>query len=180
MRTEADLVFSIFNSNPDMADNLPLFDLSRTNLLTGGASALSATSLASAVVVLRKSRDISGVGYLGVIPRWLLVPPELEVTALQILAALTNTRASGTAIPQSDIARIEIIVEPRLTSATAWFLLGSNIETIEVGRLSQAGGGGISFETSNDFTTDAYQMKVRLDAGAKALTTKGMVKSVGA
>ncbi len=68
MRTEANLVFSIFNSNPDMADNLPLFDLSRTNLLTGGASALSATSLASAVVVLRKSRDISGVGI------WVLSP----------------------------------------------------------------------------------------------------------
>lgn len=179
-RTEADLVFSIFNNNPLMADSAPLFEASRENLLTGSSSALDATALAKAVIVLRKARDISGVAYLGVRPRWLLVPPELEIIALQLLATLTNTTASASAIPNSDIARIEVIVEPRLDSQTAWFLLGSNIETIEVGRLSQAGGGGISFEAEKDFMTDAYNMKVRLDAGAKALTPKGMVKSSGA
>lgn len=173
-RTEADLVYAIFNDNPLMADGVALFDNSRGNLIAS-AGALSAQYLEDAVIVLRKAKDISGVGYLGIRPRFLLVPPELEITALQLLASLTNTTASATAIPNSDIARIEVIVEPRLTNATDWFLLGSGVETIEVGRL--AGGSGISFETDTNFLTDAFQMKVRLDAGAKALTPKGMVKA---
>jgi hypothetical protein len=173
-RTEADLVYAIFNDNPLMADGVALFDASRGNLISS-SGALDAGYLQAAVIVLRKAKDISGVGYLGVRPRFLLIPPELEMTALQLLATLANTNANAAAIPNSDIARIEVIVEPRLSNATDWFLLGSGVETIEVGRLS--GGSGISFETENNFLTDAFQMKVRLDAGAKALTPKGMVKA---
>lgn len=177
-RTEADLVYSIFNNNPNMADDVPLFDASRGNLLTGAA--LSVESLAAAVAVLRKAKDISGNGYLGVKPRWLIVGPDLEITALQVLASLTNVNSSATAIPSSDMARLEVIVEPRISSATAWFLLGEGVETIEVGRLSSSFGGGISFENDQDFGTDAYRYKVRLDAGAKALSAVGMVKNPGA
>ncbi|MEQ1621403.1 MAG: hypothetical protein ABL919_08350 [Methylococcales bacterium] len=176
-RTEADLVYSIFNTNPAMANAVTLFHASRGNLLTGAPSALSATSLASAVVVLRKAKDISNRGYLGLTPKWLIVPPELEITALQVLATLNNAKASSTAIPDSDFARLQVIVEPRLSSTTGWFLLASGVETIEVGRLT---GNGISFETDNEFTTDTFNMKVRLDAGAKALSALGMVKSAGA
>ena len=71
------------------------------------------------------------------------------------------------------MAKLTVIVEPRLTSATAWYLLGQGVETIEVGRLDQ---NGISFETDKDCSTDAFRMKVRLDAGAKALSPLGMIK----
>jgi phage head maturation protease len=176
-RTEADLVYNIFTGNPVMADGVTLFHADRGNLLTGAGSALSATSLALAVVALRKAKDIGNHGFLGIKPRWLIVPPELEITALQLIGSLTNTQASATAIPNSDFARLEVIVEPRLTSTTAWFLLGQGVETIEVGRLDA---NGISFESSNDFDRDAFKMKVRLDVGAKALSPLAMVNSAGA
>lgn len=176
-RTEADLVYSIFNSNPVMSDGIALFHASHNNLLT--ASVLSVSALGTAVATLRKAKDISGRGFLGVKPQWLVVPPELEILALQTIASLTNTKANANAIPDSDLAKFTVVVEPRLTSATAWFLLGSGIETIEVGRLSSSYGAGISFETDNDFDTDAYNYKVRLDAGAKALSPTGMIKNPG-
>jgi len=59
-RTEADLVYGIFTGNPAMADSVALFHATRGNLLTKGSSALSTTSLALAVVALRKAKDIGG------------------------------------------------------------------------------------------------------------------------
>lgn len=179
-RTECDLVYSIFNSNPLMADNTELFHATRGNLLTGSASAFKSTSLESAITALRKAKDIGNHGYLGIRPQWLIVPPELEFTALALLAVVSNTKASATAIPNSDMAKVEVIVEPRLIDPNSWYLLGSGVETIEVGRLDSSDGNGISFVSDNDFSTDAYRMKIRLEAGAKALSPSGMVKSAGA
>jgi len=140
----------------------------------------------SAMAAIRKAKDIGNNGYLGIKPRWLIVPPDLELMALQILATMVNVQSSSTAIPGSDFAKIEVIVEPRLTTATEWYLIGSGVETIEVGRLQWGGGSdwsgvgaGVSFESEKDFSTDAYNLKVRLDAGAKALSPLGMVKSTG-
>ena len=177
-RTEADLVYNILNNNPKMADGTELFHGTRGNSLTGStASALSELGLSNAVIVLRKAKDIGNRGYLGLRPRWLIVPPELEMTAIKLLAALNNTKANMSAIPNTDFAQIEVIVEPRLTSPASWFLLAQGIETIEVGRLTN---NGISYESDQEFNTDAFFMKVRLDAGAKALSPLGMIKSLGA
>lgn len=114
------------------------------------------------------------------------MPPELEIAALQLLATLVNAQSSSTAIPNCDFARIEVIVEPRIAVATNWYLIGTGVETIEVGRLQWGGGSdcsgtaaGVSFEAEKDFSTDAYNLKVRLDAGAKALSPLGMVKATG-
>ena len=185
-RTECDLVYSVLATNANMSDSVPLFDATRGNLLTGTDSALEAMSLATAMSVIRKARDIGDNGYLGIRPRWLIVPPELEVMALQILAVMVNFQSSSTAIPNSDIAKIEVIVEPRLSTTTEWYLVGSGVETIEVGRLQWGGGSdwsptgaGVSFESEKDFDTDSYKLKVRLDAGAKALSPLGMVKATG-
>lgn len=185
-RTECDLVYSVLSTNANMADTVALFAAARGNLLTGATSALDAASLASAVSALRKQKDIGDNGYLGSKPRWLIVPPELEITALQLLATLVNAQSSSTAIPNSDFARIEVIVEPRIAVATNWYLIGTGVETIEVGRLQWGGGSdwsgtaaGVSFEAEKDFSTDAYNLKVRLDAGAKALSPLGMVKATG-
>ncbi len=172
-RKESDLVYSILTGSHLMADGGELFSLARGNLIdylpyAGG--------LAMAVSVLRKAKDIGGNGYLGLRPKWLIVPPDLEMTALTQLASLNNPTPNASAIPSSDFAKIILIVEPRIESATAWYLLGEGVERIEVGHLNS---NGISFETDQSFSTDSTNMKVRLDVGAKALSPLGMVKSTG-
>jgi hypothetical protein len=172
-RTESDLVYSILTGSHVMADTVELFHASRGNLI---ADVLDAAGLGAAISILRKAKDIGNRGYLGLRPAWLIVPPELELKALQLLASLNNPTANANAVPGSDFAKISLIVEPRIESATSWRLLGEGVERIEVGHLND---NGISFETENNFSTDAMNMKVRLDCGAKALSPLAMIKSTG-
>lgn len=172
-RTESDLVYNILTGSHIMADDAELFTQGRGNLIN---NLLDAAGLAAAVSVLRKAKDIGGVGYLGLRPGWLLVGPDQEMAALELLAKLSNPTANASAIPSSDFAKIVLIVEPRIESAQDWFLLGVGMERIEVGHLDQ---NGISFESEKDFSTDALDFKVRLDVGAKALSPLAMIKSTG-
>lgn len=172
-RTESDLVYSILTGSHIMADTVELFAAGRGNLI---ANILDAAGLAAAVSVLRKAKDIGGYGYLGLRPRWLIVGPDLEMDALELLAALNNPTANASAIPTSDFAKISLIVEPRIESATGWYLLGEGVERVEVGHLDL---NGISFESDKDFSTDGMNMKVRLDVGVKALSPLAMLKSTG-
>ncbi|WP_174624948.1 HK97 family phage prohead protease [Candidatus Methylobacter favarea] len=173
-RKESDLVYSILTGSHIMADTIELFAAARGNLI---ANVLDAAGLSAAVSVLRKAKDIGGFGYLGLRPKWLVVGPDQEMAALQLLATLNNPTANAAAVPGSDFARINLIVEPRIESPSIWFLLGEGMERIEVGHLDA---NGISFESEQSFNDDATHMKVRLDAGAKALSPLAMVKSTGA
>jgi len=172
-RTESDLVYSILTDSHIMADTIELFAASRGNLIS---DILIDAGLAAAISILRKAKDIGNRGYLGLRPAWLIVSPDQELDALKILASLNNPTANANAIPGSDFAKIKLIVEPRIESPTAWYLLGEGVERIEVGHLND---NGISFETENNFSTDAMNMKVRLDCGAKALSPLAMIKSTG-
>lgn len=172
-RTESDLVYSILTGSHVMADTVELFHALRGNLID---DVLNSAGLGVAISVLRKAKDIGNRGYLGLRPAWLIVSPDQELTSLQILASLNNPTANANAVPGSDFAKIKLIVEPRIESATDWYLLGEGVERIEVGHLND---NGISFETENNFGTDAMNMKVRLDCGAKALSPLAMIKSTG-
>ena len=172
-RKESDLVYSILTGSHIMADSVELFAAGRGNLI---ANVLDAPGLAAAVSVLRKAKDIGGFGYLGLRPQWLLVGPDQEIAALELLAKLNNPYGNAVAIPTSDYAKISLIVEPRIESNKLWFLLGDGVERIEVGHLDV---NGISFESEKNFSTDAMDMKVRLDCGAKALSPLAMIKSTG-
>ena len=172
-RKESDLVYSILTESHLMADGFELFADTRGNHID---DVLAEPGLAAAVAILRKAKDIGGFGYLGLKPRWLIVGVDQEMAALELLAKLNNPIANSLAIPNSDFSKISLIVEPRIESATAWYLLAAGVETVEVGHLDV---NGISFDTDQSFNTDALNMKVRLDCAAKALSPLGMVKSTG-
>jgi len=80
----------IFTANngggPTLSDGLPLFHASHGNL---GSTALSYSSWVAARNAMRKQSEVGSGERLGFLtaPRFLLVPPDLEVTALQILAS---------------------------------------------------------------------------------------------
>jgi len=71
---------------------------------------------------------------------------------------LNNPTANAAAIPNSDFAKIVLIVEPRIESATGWYLLGEGMERIEIGHLDI---NGISFESEKDFSTDSLSMNLK-------------------
>jgi len=83
-------VSSIFTANsglgPTMSDSVALFDASHSNL---GTTALSWSEYVVVRTAMRKQTEVHSSERLGALtaPRYILVPPDLEITALQILAS---------------------------------------------------------------------------------------------
>ena len=80
-------IFTVTNGlGPTMSDGTRLFDAAHGNL---GSTALSVTSYAAARTAMRKQAELNSAERLGALtaPKFLLVPPDLEITALQVLAS---------------------------------------------------------------------------------------------
>lgn len=80
-------IFTVNNGGgPTLSDGVNLFHASHGNL---GSTALSLSAWVAARTAMRKQSELNSGERLGFLtaPRYLLVPPDLEVTALQILAS---------------------------------------------------------------------------------------------
>ncbi len=78
-------------AGPTMSDSLALFHSTHGNL---GSTALSTSSYAAARTAMRKMTELNSGERLGALtaPKYLLVPPDLEITALQVLAQPVRLR----------------------------------------------------------------------------------------
>jgi hypothetical protein len=89
----------------------------------GAGNALSLTSLKAAATAYRKLTDPDG-NPLGIAPRVLLVPPELELTGAEMMSSSLlisgNTTAQGNANVLA--GRYRVVSSAYLTSATTWWL----------------------------------------------------------
>ena len=86
-----------------MSDSLALFHATHGNL---GSTALSVTTYTAARTAMRKMTELNSGERLGALtaPKYLLVPPDLEVTALQILGSeydYTYALSNGVAGPSN-------------------------------------------------------------------------------
>lgn len=83
-------ISAIFTSaaglGPTMSDSVALFDAAHGNL---GSTALSITEYAVVRTAMRKQTELNSAERLGALtaPKYLLVPPDLEITALQVLGS---------------------------------------------------------------------------------------------
>jgi ATP-dependent Clp endopeptidase proteolytic subunit ClpP len=180
-RKECDEVYSILTTNAAMGDGVALFHATHANLTASG-TALSTASLGVARALMRKQMGSGGLGYLNVVPAFLIVPAALE-TAAEILVASTVKVGGSNAEPNSDFIRsLTVVVDPRLdtASATAWYLASqpSQVDTVELAYLR--GQRGVFTEEDRDFETDAMKLKARLDFGCAAIDWKGLYKNPGA
>lgn len=180
---ESDIVYAILTANANLADGVPLFHATHGNLGTAAALANAlnpavANPLAEMRSMMLLQKGIEG-RYITVRPKYLLVPPDLEETALKV----TN----ATVLPAKNVdvnvvgPTLAPIVEPRLhdASTTAWFGAAdpSTVDTIEYAYLE--GHEGVFTETRNGFEVDGVQVKCRHVFGAKAIDYRGMFKNAG-
>jgi hypothetical protein len=177
-RKESDLVYDLFAENsaagPTMQDGVVLFHATHGNLATSGA--LNAATLGAARALLRKQTALGG-GYLSLVPRFMIVPAELETTAEILLASATRVITSTTEADTPQwIAQLVLVVEPRLPASAIYLAADSaQIDTVELGLLSENMGGPF-LEEEKEFNRDVYRWRVRHVAGAKAIDWRGMVK----
>lgn len=177
------LVYTHLLLNPSMRDDENLFSAKHGNLKT--SSALSVDSVEAAIAALRKMVDEESET-LDIEPFALLVPPELEQTARNIVESPAIIVSSSTKMGVNNTIagyKLKVIVEPRLSnssyagsSASAWYLLGNPAqgETVEVGFVN-----GVQNPVVEQMPTAPNQygiyLRTKLDVGVKALDWRGMI-----
>lgn len=178
-RLESDLAWGQLTSTANMSDGFPLFHANHNNLV-GTGTAISVASMSQMKTMLRMQKSADGSA-MGLSPTLLLVPVAKETEAMQFVNA-TSIVYTKAADFNPFAGTLQVVSDPRLdaVSATAWYLAAdkSVVDLIELSYLD--GAQGIYTEENNHFATDDWQIKARLDVGAKALDYRGFVKNPGA
>jgi hypothetical protein len=134
-RTLHNFVWDFFSTNPTIYDSVALFHATHANTT---AVALSQSNLSS---LRQKMRDQTAYGdtsdILSLVPRFLVVPNELEELAFQLVTsavAVPSTPAGPTDTPNIHQGMSHVVVD-YLTDANDWFVVAdpTMCPTIEVG-----------------------------------------------
>lgn len=177
--TEAKLFAGLLEENaglgPKLSDGKTLFHADHGNLAQA-AAALSVASLGAARVAMRRQTGIAGEA-INVVPAFLVVPPELETLAEQVL---TEIAASEVANANPFAGKLKLLVEPRFTSATAWYLCASPGAPDGLQHAYLDGVSGPQLFTREGFEIDGVEYKVRMDFGAGFTDHRGWYMSPSA
>ena len=172
------MVYAQLTGNVKMQDNVALFDAKHGNV-AGTGEALSVKAIAKAITAMRRQKGIKGEATLNITPKYLVVPPELEMTAYQIVnsTAAVDGVNSGVANPYK--GRFIVVADAELTDPDAWYLVAdaTQHDTIEVTYLN-----GVEtprLETRQGFDVDGIEYKVAFDCGVSALDFRGIFKNAG-
>lgn len=174
-------VYRLLLSNPVLKETgKPLFHADHNNV--GTPAKLSTASLSEARTMMRRQkgmRNDPGV-YLNLSPSTLLIPPELETEARQLLFSTADIGQANPAVINPFLNSLEIVVDATLTDPKAWYLVASQnvIDTIEVAFLD--GVQNPVIEQQQSWNVDGIEYKVRLDFGTKAWDYRGIFKNAGA
>lgn len=179
---QSDIVYGILTGTPTMADGYALFEDSHHNNYAASGTTITA-GLAAAKAAMRKQKGFGSAGtkasgyYLNITPAFLIVGPDKEVEAWQMLNA--QIIAAETAKANPFAGTMKPIVEPRI-SGNNWYLAAAPglIDTIEYAFLD--GESELFTEQKTGFEVDGLEIKARMVFAAKAIDHRGLYKNVGA
>lgn len=172
------MVYAQLTGTVKMQDNVALFNDKHGNVAET-AEALSVTSLAKAITAMRRQKGITDAANLNITPKYLVVPPELEVTAYQIVNSTAAVDGTNSGVVNPYKGRFVVVSDAELTDPTAWYLVAdaSQHDTIEVTYLN-----GVEtprLETRQGFDVDGIEYKVAFDVGVDAIDFRGLYKNAG-
>ncbi len=174
-RTLSAFASSFLVDNGALADGKALFHADHGNL---GAAALSAAALAAARLAMVKQKEATSGKPLGIGPRCLLVPFDLEEKAVDLFRRSTNRDRT---FAQS--LALEVVPLPELTDANDWYLAADpmDIPTVEIGFLDGNREPELFVQDSPSagslFSADKISWKIRHVYGGAALDYRGLYKA---
>jgi hypothetical protein len=180
-RLESNLIWELITGDAiTSVDGLPLFKTAHAN---SSAQTITTSGFNAARKAMRKQTDIAG-NTINLTPSYMMVPTDLESTALQFLfptgfAPAERTGGDGPVTAQT--AGVQLIVEPRLDgSATTWYLAASPgaVEGIVYGYL--AGEEGPTVTTTEKRDPDGVELLARFDFGAAVKDYRGFFRAAAA
>jgi hypothetical protein len=179
--TLAEFVYGFLSTNPNIYDSSALFTngAPHANL---GAAALSTAAMQTGITAMREQTNFAGKR-LGLRPRFLVVPPELEFTAMIV------TKSAG--VPGSNnndinpmLGYVTPIVSAQLTNTTQWFLIGDprEIDTIEIGFVGGQVNPMLFVQDmpllGTNFSQDTVNYKIRHEYGGCVVDYRGLYRGI--
>jgi hypothetical protein len=107
----------------------------------------------------------------------MLVPSDLETASEKLLTTIQATRVQDVNVFQNALT---LVVEPRLTSPTRWYVVAAPAEIDGLEYAYLAGQPGPQIESQTGFRIDGVELKVRLDYGAGFIDHRGWFVNEGA
>nr|DAV96764.1 MAG TPA: major capsid protein [Caudoviricetes sp.] len=172
------MVYAQLTGNVKMQDNVALFDSKHGNV-AGTGEALSVNAIAKAIAAMRRQKGITGEATLNITPKYLVVPPELELAAYQIVNSTAAVDGVNSGVVNPYKGRLVVVSDAELTDTYAWYLVAdaSQHDTIDVTYLN-----GVEtprLETRQGFEVDGIEYKVAFDVGVDAIDFRGLYKNAG-
>ena len=180
---ENSMVWSLLRANAKLkSDGKALFHTDHGNL-AGANAAITAAAVAAARKAMWEQRAFGTADkddFLQIEPDRLIVPPALELVALQF-STLTTPATDGTTNPYK--ASLTPAVVPNLGAAaggsdTAWYLVSSDMPPIAHAYLE--GYAAPTVQTIEGMNPDMVVMNARHIFGAAAVEHRGAYKNAGA
>ncbi len=174
-QTEADILVDLLTSNPALSDGTAVFGAARGNLAGAGADP-SVTTLDAARKAMRGFKGLDGKTLINVMPKYLLVGPELETQAEALLASI-YAATIGDVNPFA--SKLSLLVEPRITD-DRWFIFAdpARLAAMQFGYLSSAQ--GVQIQRTEAWDTLGLKFRAFLDFGAGWLDWRGAYQNPGA
>ena len=190
-RLRPDLVYSVLLANANMRDSVALFHASHSNLKTGAALGVVTLEAARAAMRIQQENSVN----LNIMPKFLIVPGQLESTADTLVESSVVVSGNTTARGENNSnarAGLTVVADARLDngvtdpnsgtaysgSASTWFLASAGTgHTIEVGYIREKGTNPTV--RSNVLTQGRFGISfdVQHSVGAKAIDWRGLVKN---
>lgn len=169
------MVYAILTGNPTI-EGAALFHNNHKNL---SAVDINVAGLGAMKAKMARQTNIGGKEKLNIQPAFLIVPPELEVTAAQLISSVVDpTKANATPNPFAN--RLSVVADPELTSDKEFYLAAAAgyCPTIEVTYLN--GVETPTMESAVQFDTLGIKWRIYHDVGVNLLDFRGLAKSSGA
>lgn len=172
------MVYAQLTGNVVMDDGVALFNSKHGNVASTG-EALSVKAIAKAVTAMRRQKGIQGTATLNITPKYLIVPPELEMVAYQLMNSTADVAGINSGVVNPYKGRFTVIADAEIADPDAWYLVAdaTQHDTIETTFLN--GVEAPRLETRQGFDVDGIEYKVALDVGVRALDFRGLYKNAG-
>ena len=119
--TKASILAGLIEGNPTLRDGLPVFHADHGNLETGAAVTIEGmrASLKAARAKMLRQKDVDGERPAPVTPAFIVVPPELQTNAEQLVA---DIEAATVETVNPFAGKLRVLTEPRLSDENSWYL----------------------------------------------------------
>lgn len=174
---QSEAVWGLINSNAKAPDGTAMFHTSHKNLASSGA-VINETTLSTARTAMR--RQTSPAGHrLGIRPKYLLVPPELETAADKMVSAIMATVTGDVNVFAN---KLQVVVSDMLSSDKSWYTVADPAMTTIDGLVYAYLNGeeGLKTDSRINWDNDSLEVKGSLAFACAVWGYQGWYKNPGA